>query len=72
MAVTARSGLARFDAVDVEKVGSFYGELAGWDVVGKDGERFGVPTPEAFRLYADGQRCGVFADPAGHRLGPSR
>ena len=46
MTVTARLDLAIFDAPDIEKVGSFYAELTGWDVVRKDADRFGVRTPD--------------------------
>ena len=48
MTATARLDLAIFDATDIERVGSFYAELAGWDVVRTDADRFGVRT-------ADGQ-----------------
>jgi predicted enzyme related to lactoylglutathione lyase/catechol 2,3-dioxygenase-like lactoylglutathione lyase family enzyme len=37
--------IAIFDAADIEKVGSFYAALAGWDVVRKDADRFGVRAP---------------------------
>ena len=46
MTVTARLDLAIFDAADIERVGSFYAELAGWDVVRNDADRFGVRTPD--------------------------
>jgi len=46
MTVTARFDLAIFDAPDIEKVGSFYAALTGWDVVRKDADRFGVQTPD--------------------------
>jgi catechol 2,3-dioxygenase-like lactoylglutathione lyase family enzyme len=46
MTVTARLDLAIFDAADIEKVGSFYAALTGWDVVRKDPDRFGVRTPD--------------------------
>jgi len=45
MTVTARLDLAIFDAADIEKVGSFYAELAGWEVVRRDSDRFGVQAP---------------------------
>jgi len=48
MTETARLDLAIFDAAEIEKVGSFYAELAGWEVVRSDPDRFGVRT-------ADGQ-----------------
>jgi hypothetical protein len=46
MTVTARLDLAIFDAADIDKVGSFYAELTGWNVVRKDSDRFGVRTPD--------------------------
>jgi catechol-2,3-dioxygenase len=46
MTVTARLDLAIFDAADIDKVGSFYAEMTGWDVVRKDSDRFGVRTPD--------------------------
>ncbi|MCP3785176.1 VOC family protein [Micromonospora sp. A3M-1-15] len=46
MTVTARLDLAIFDAADIDKVGSFYAELAGWDVVRQDSDRFGVRTSD--------------------------
>jgi catechol 2,3-dioxygenase-like lactoylglutathione lyase family enzyme len=46
MTVTARLDLAIFDAVDINKVGSFYAELTGWDVVRQDSARFGLRTPD--------------------------
>ncbi len=45
MTVTARLDLAILDAADIEKVGSFYAGLTGWDVVRADADRFGVSTP---------------------------
>ncbi|HEY6746228.1 MAG TPA: VOC family protein [Mycobacteriales bacterium] len=41
MTVTAQLDLAIFDAADIEKVGSFYAALTGWDVVRKDADRLG-------------------------------
>lgn len=46
MTVTARLDLAIFDAADIAKVGSFYAELAGWEVVRRDSDRFGIRTPD--------------------------
>lgn len=46
MSVTARLDLAIFDAADIEKVGSFYAELTGWDVIRNDVDRFGVRVPD--------------------------
>jgi catechol-2,3-dioxygenase len=45
MTQIAQLDLAIFDAADIEKVGSFYAELTGWDVVRKDADRFGVRSP---------------------------
>jgi catechol 2,3-dioxygenase-like lactoylglutathione lyase family enzyme len=57
MTVTARLDLAIFDAADIEKVGSFYAALTGWDVVRKDADRFGIQTPDGqeieFQLAPD-------------------
>ncbi|MET0132707.1 MAG: VOC family protein [Kibdelosporangium sp.] len=44
MTVTARLDLAIFDAADIERVGLFYAELTGWDVVRNDADRFGLRT----------------------------
>jgi catechol 2,3-dioxygenase-like lactoylglutathione lyase family enzyme len=46
MTVTARLDLAIFDAADIEKVGVFYAELTGWEVVRTDHDRFGVRSPD--------------------------
>ncbi|HET9139795.1 VOC family protein [Actinophytocola sp.] len=46
MTVTAALDLAIFDAADIDKVGSFYAELTGWDVVRQDSDRFGVRAPD--------------------------
>jgi catechol 2,3-dioxygenase-like lactoylglutathione lyase family enzyme len=57
MTVTARLDLAIFDAADIEKVGAFYAELTGWDVVRNDADRFGIRTPDGqeieFQLAPD-------------------
>lgn len=57
MTVTASLDLAIFDAADIAKVGSFYAELTGWEVVRKDADRFGVRTPDGqeieFQLAPD-------------------
>jgi catechol 2,3-dioxygenase-like lactoylglutathione lyase family enzyme len=45
MDVTARLDLAIFDAPDIERVGTFYAELTGWEVVRRDPDRFGVRAP---------------------------
>lgn len=44
--MTARLDLAIFDAADIDRVGSFYAALTGWEVVRKDTDRFGVRTPD--------------------------
>src|SRR5215475_1858270 len=46
MTVTARLDLAVFDAADIDKVGSFYAGMTGWEVVRKDSDRFGVRAPD--------------------------
>jgi catechol 2,3-dioxygenase-like lactoylglutathione lyase family enzyme len=46
MNVTARLDLAIFDAADIDKLGSFYAALTGWDVVRQDADRFAVRTPD--------------------------
>lgn len=46
MTVTAHLDLAIFDAADIAKVGSFYAELTGWDIVRQDSDRFGIQTPD--------------------------
>jgi catechol 2,3-dioxygenase-like lactoylglutathione lyase family enzyme len=46
MTVTARLDLAIFDAAEIAEVGSFYAELAGWEVVRQDPDRFGIRTPD--------------------------
>ena len=37
--------LAIFDAADIEKEGTFYAELTGWDVVRQGADRFGLRAP---------------------------
>lgn len=46
MTVTATLDLAIFDAADIDRVGSFYAELTGWEVVRRDADRFGLRTPD--------------------------
>lgn len=46
MPTTARLDLAIFDAADIDRVGSFYAALTGWEVVRNDGDRFGVRAPD--------------------------
>ncbi len=45
MTETAHLDVAVFDAADIGRVGSFYAELTGWDVVRNDPDRFGVRAP---------------------------
>ena len=37
--------IAIFDAPDIEKEGTFYAELTGWDVVRQDADRLGLRAP---------------------------
>lgn len=37
--------IAIFDAADIEKEGTFYAELTGWDVIRQGADRFGVRAP---------------------------
>jgi predicted enzyme related to lactoylglutathione lyase len=57
MTATAQLDLAIFDAPDIDKVGRFYAELTGWDIVRTDADRFGVRTPDGqeieFQLAPD-------------------
>jgi catechol 2,3-dioxygenase-like lactoylglutathione lyase family enzyme len=46
MTVKAPLDLAIFDAADINRVGGFYAELTGWEVVRRDDDRFGVRTPD--------------------------
>ncbi|HEX6683531.1 MAG TPA: VOC family protein [Candidatus Limnocylindrales bacterium] len=46
MTVTAHLDLAIFDAADIDKVGAFYAELTGWEIVRQDTDRFGIRTPD--------------------------
>jgi catechol 2,3-dioxygenase-like lactoylglutathione lyase family enzyme len=41
----AQLDIAIFDAPDIDRVGSFYAELTGWEVVRSDGDRFGLRAP---------------------------
>ena len=45
MTTTAQLDLAIFDAADIDRVGSFYAALTGWEVVRKDPHRVGIRTP---------------------------
>jgi predicted enzyme related to lactoylglutathione lyase len=57
MTTEARLDLAIFDAPDIQKVGAFYAELTGWDIVRNDADRFGVRSPDGqeveFQLAPD-------------------
>ena len=46
MTVEARLDLAIFDAIDIDKVGRFYAELTGWEIVRQDADRFGIRSPD--------------------------
>jgi catechol-2,3-dioxygenase len=46
MTETASLDLAIFDAADINRVGRFYAELTGWDIVRQDDDRFGLRTPD--------------------------
>jgi catechol 2,3-dioxygenase-like lactoylglutathione lyase family enzyme len=46
MTMTAQLDLAIFDAADIKKVGEFYAELTGWEVVRQNDDRFGIRTPD--------------------------
>lgn len=50
MTETAHLDLAIFDAADIEKVGAFYAELTGWEVVRTDADRFGLRTPDGHEI----------------------
>jgi catechol-2,3-dioxygenase len=57
MTVTGHLGAVAFDAADIERLASFYAELTGWEVVGKDSDWITVRTPDgseiAFQLAPD-------------------
>jgi catechol 2,3-dioxygenase-like lactoylglutathione lyase family enzyme len=46
MTETASLDLAIFDAADINRVGRFYAEVTGWEVVREDSDRFGLRTPD--------------------------
>ncbi|MEH1164111.1 VOC family protein [Micromonospora sp. CPCC 205539] len=46
MTAKANLDLAIFDAADINKVGAFYAQLTGWDVVRQESDRFGIRTPD--------------------------
>ena len=51
MTVTARLDLAIFDAADIERVGSFYAELTGWEAFRQDSDRFGIRPPAGHEIH---------------------
>src|SRR6266851_4600380 len=57
MTVTGRLELVALDAPDIEKLASFYAELAGWEIIRKDSDWITIRTGEgqeiAFQLAAD-------------------
>jgi predicted enzyme related to lactoylglutathione lyase len=57
MTVTGRLQLVAFDAPDIEKLASFYSELAGWEIVSRDPDwitvRAGDGQEIAFQLAPD-------------------
>jgi catechol-2,3-dioxygenase len=46
MTVTAQLDMPIFDAADIKKVGTFYAELTGWEIVRDNDDRFGILTPD--------------------------
>jgi catechol-2,3-dioxygenase len=57
MTVTGRLELIALDAPDIEKVASFYAELAGWEIILKESDWITVRTGDgqeiAFQLAPD-------------------
>ncbi len=57
MTVTGRLAVVAFDAPDIEKLASFYAELAGWEITGKESEWITLQTEDgqeiAFQLAPD-------------------
>jgi catechol-2,3-dioxygenase len=57
MTVTGRLELVAFDAPDIEKLASFYAELAGWEIIRKESDWITVRTGDgqeiAFQLAPD-------------------
>jgi predicted enzyme related to lactoylglutathione lyase len=51
MTVTGHLGAVALDAADIEKLASFYAELTGWEITGKDSDWITVRAP-------DGQEIG--------------
>lgn len=54
MTVTGRLELAAFDAADIDKLASFYAELTGWGIAGKESDWITLRSPDgqeiAFQL----------------------
>ena len=46
MDAIARLDLVIVDAADIDRVGTFYADLTGWEVVRKEADRFGVRAPD--------------------------
>jgi catechol-2,3-dioxygenase len=57
MTVTGRLELVAFDVAEIERVASFYAELAGWRITRKESDWITMETPDgrgiAFQLAAD-------------------
>lgn len=57
MTVTGRLELVAIDAPDIERLASFYAELAGWEIIGKESDWITVRTGDgqevAFQLAPD-------------------
>jgi catechol-2,3-dioxygenase len=57
MTVTGRLEMVAFDAPDIERLASFYAELAGWQIVRKESDWITLRTPDgqevAFQLAPD-------------------
>jgi len=45
MTAIAQLDIAIFDAPDIDRVGSFYAELTGWEVVRSNADRFALRAP---------------------------
>ena len=46
MDAIARLDLVIVDAADIDRVGTFYADLTGWEVVRKEADRFGLRAPD--------------------------
>jgi predicted enzyme related to lactoylglutathione lyase len=46
MAQIAQMDISIFDAPDIDRVGTFYAELTGWEVVRRNADRFGLRAPD--------------------------